>query len=157
MRELRDPSVGLVTNPIAGVGEQSVGAIFEGHHLASYVARALAFARMYLGRACVVGKSMLFRLSDFRRVCGWSAVRDLLAEDYAIGHAFEQAGLRVAVSPARRLQLQRRLVAVPLREPSHALGSDAAAHLGAGLSARAAVQRQCAVHPGVAGRGRGAG
>ena len=98
-RELADPRVGLVTNPIAGVGEESLGAIFEGVHLTTYVARALSFARVYLRRACVVGKSMLFRLSDWRRLGGWVSVRDVLAEDYAIGHAFEQAGFRVAISP----------------------------------------------------------
>jgi ceramide glucosyltransferase len=97
--ELGDARVGLVTNPIAGRGEESVGAIFEGVHLTTYVARALAFARVYLGHACVVGKSMLFRLSDWRRLGGWVSVRDVLAEDYAIGHAFEQAGFRVAVCP----------------------------------------------------------
>jgi ceramide glucosyltransferase len=99
VRALDGQNVGLVTNPIAGVGEESTGACFEGLHLATYVARALSFAACYLGRACVVGKSMLFRLSDFRRVSGWGSVRDLLAEDYAIGHAFERAGFRVTVSP----------------------------------------------------------
>ena len=98
-RELRDPGVGLVTNPIAGTGEESLGARFEGLHLATYVARALSFASAYLGRSCVVGKSMMFRLSDLRRLGGWSEVRDVLAEDYALGHAFERAGFRVAVSP----------------------------------------------------------
>jgi ceramide glucosyltransferase len=99
VRELDGSGVGLVTNAIAGVGEEGTGAIFEGLHLCTYVARAIAFASTYFGRACVVGKSMLFRLSDFRRVSGWSTVRDLLAEDYAIGHAFERAGFRVVTSP----------------------------------------------------------
>ncbi len=97
--QFRDPSVGLATNPIAGLGEESTGARLEGLHLVTYVARALAFARHYAGHACVVGKSMLFRQSDWRRIGGWSTVRDILAEDYAIGHAFEEAGYRVAVSP----------------------------------------------------------
>jgi ceramide glucosyltransferase len=97
--ELRDDKVGLVTNPVAGLGEESTGAIFEALHLTTYVARALSFARVYLGHACVVGKSMLFRLSDLRRLGGWVSVRDVLAEDYTIGHAFEQAGFRVAFCP----------------------------------------------------------
>lgn len=97
--ELADPAVGLVTNLIAGGGELSKGAILEGLHLSTYVARALSFAGVYFHRACVVGKSMLFRLSDFQRLGGWSRVRDVLAEDYLIGHLFESAGFRVAVSP----------------------------------------------------------
>jgi ceramide glucosyltransferase len=98
-QQLSCPRVGLVTNPIAGQGEESTGAIFEGLHLTTYVARALSFARVYLGRACVVGKSMLFRLSDWRRLGGWVSVRDVLAEDYTIGQAFQQAGFEVAICP----------------------------------------------------------
>jgi ceramide glucosyltransferase len=97
--ELGDPTVGLVTNPVVGCGEVDTGATFESLHLLTYVARALGFAGAYLGRACVVGKSMLFRRSDLGRLGGWSLVRDVLAEDYLIGHAFEQAGLRVVSSP----------------------------------------------------------
>jgi ceramide glucosyltransferase len=99
VRELDGAGVGLVTNAIAGVGEQGTGAMFEGLHLCTYVARAIAFAGTYFGRACVIGKSMLFRLSDFHRVAGWGSVRDLLAEDYAIGNAYERAGFRVVTSP----------------------------------------------------------
>lgn len=97
--ELGDPSVGLVTNPVVGSGEVDTGATFESLHLLTYVARALCFAAAYVDRACVVGKSMLFRRSDLVRLGGWSLVRDVLAEDYLIGQAFQQAGLRVVSSP----------------------------------------------------------
>jgi ceramide glucosyltransferase len=97
--ELRDPRVALVTNPIVGIGDQSVGALWENLHLATFVARALSFAGVYLGRACVVGKSMLFRRDQLASIGGWALVRDVLAEDYVIGHAFQAAGYRVAVSP----------------------------------------------------------
>lgn len=96
--ELADPEVGLVTHLIAGVGERTAGAVFENVHSISYVARAITVARALLNRACVVGKSMLFRLSDFERLGGWPAVENLLAEDYVIGRLFEQNGYRVALS-----------------------------------------------------------
>jgi ceramide glucosyltransferase len=98
-RELADPDVALVTNPVVGVGEESLGALFENLQLVTYIGRMVAFAGAYLGRACVIGKSMLFRKADLASIGGWSAVRDVLAEDYLIGNAFQVAGRRVAVSP----------------------------------------------------------
>ena len=97
--ELADPRVALVTNPVVGVGEDSLGALFENLHLVAYIGRMVAFAAAYLGRACVIGKSMLFRRADLAAIGGWSLVRDVLAEDYVIGNAFQRAGRRVAVSP----------------------------------------------------------
>jgi ceramide glucosyltransferase len=95
--ELGAPGVGMVTNLIVGIGERTTAALFENLHLVTYVARATVFARSYLRHACVVGKSMLFRLSDLARVGGWQRVRDVLAEDYVLGRTFQQAGLAVAL------------------------------------------------------------
>jgi ceramide glucosyltransferase len=91
--------VGLVSHLVASQGEQNVAAVLEGLHLVSFVARAVALATVYLKRPCVVGKSMLFRMSALQRVGGWSLVRDVLAEDYAIGKAFSQTGLQVIHAP----------------------------------------------------------
>jgi ceramide glucosyltransferase len=97
-RELGDPAVGLVTNLVAGSGERSTGATLEGLHLVTFVARATTFAAAHLDRACVVGKSMLFRRSQFQQLGGWPSVRDVLAEDYVIGQAYQRAGYRVVCS-----------------------------------------------------------
>lgn len=98
--ELQDPRVGLVTNLIAGVGgeDESLGSLLENLHLNTFVAGATTLARAAAGRACVVGKSMLFRRSDLARLGGWRSLRNVLAEDYLLGRKFERAGFVVALS-----------------------------------------------------------
>ncbi len=96
--EMADPAVGLVTNMVVGEGA-GVGALLETLHLNSFVAAATSLARVAVGRACVIGKSMLLRRSDLERLGGLHQVRNVLAEDFVIGRMYELAGFRVALSP----------------------------------------------------------
>ncbi len=96
--ELADPQVGLVTNILVGTGECTLGARLENLHLNTWVVAATSLPRVLAGRACVVGKSMLFRRADLEKLGGFSSVRNVLAEDYLLGRKFELAGFRVALS-----------------------------------------------------------
>ena len=95
--ELGDPSVGLVSNMIAGDGEETLGAALENLHLNTWIAAGVATSSL-CRHPVVIGKSMLLRRSDLDKLGGLSAVADVLGEDYLLGRAFARAGHRVVVS-----------------------------------------------------------
>lgn len=94
-----DPKVGVVTNGIAGTGEQSLGAVLEASSLNCEIAANAALPSEFLDHPIVIGKSMLFRRSVFERLGGFESVANLLAEDYVIGRMFHEAGYRIALAP----------------------------------------------------------
>lgn len=98
IRPLEDPRVGLVTNVFAGVGERRVGAVLENLQLNGFIAASLcgAFA---LRITCVVGKSMLMPARALAAIGGLASVRNLLAEDQAMGVKLRKAGFAIRLSP----------------------------------------------------------
>jgi ceramide glucosyltransferase len=97
--QLGDPEVGMVTHPIAGSGERSLGALLDNSYMCTVVAPGMVAMRAIARRALVVGKSMAMRRADLEALGGFEAVKDVLAEDHVMGQLVEhQLGKRVAVA-----------------------------------------------------------
>lgn len=94
---LADPKVGLVTNVFCGTGESYFGATLENFQLNGFIAGNIATAST-LGIVCVVGKSMLMPVKVLDEIGGLAGVRNLLAEDQAIGLKVHKAGYKIRLS-----------------------------------------------------------
>lgn len=94
---LAEPGVGLVTNLFAGVGERQSGAVLENLQLNGFIAGGVALASM-TRLTCVVGKSMLMPVAALEAAGGFAGVRNLLAEDQALGVRVRKAGYSVRLS-----------------------------------------------------------
>jgi len=94
----QDPSVGLVSNMIHGIGGRSFGAILENLHLNSFIIGSVSFLDKFLNMPCVIGKSMLMKKDDLEKLGGFVAFKDILAEDFIIGREMERIGKRIVLS-----------------------------------------------------------
>jgi ceramide glucosyltransferase len=97
-QQTADPSVGLVSNLIHGVGGRSIGALFENLHLNSFIMGSVSFLDRFLGMPCVIGKSMLMKKDDLEALGGLAAFKDILAEDFIIGREMQKSGKKVVLS-----------------------------------------------------------
>jgi ceramide glucosyltransferase len=107
---LEDPSVGLVTHAIVGVGERRLGSLFDHLHLAGSVAPGVVAAQALAGQDIVVGKSMAFRREDLAALGGFEAAKDVLAEDFVLGRMVSRVlGKRVVLArrPIQNVSVSR--------------------------------------------------
>lgn len=96
--ELRAEDGKLLSSMVVGVGEERVGALLDNLQLSAFTAPGCCLALRLAGIVCVIGKSMLFYKDDLEEVGGLELVRDVLAEDYVLGRAFQKAGKHVILS-----------------------------------------------------------
>jgi ceramide glucosyltransferase len=113
---LADDSVGLVTHPLAGQGDEQYGALpgsaLDNLHLTGSITPALTAAKALFDKDYVVGKSMAMRWRDVRALGGFGVVKDVLAEDFVLGRLIpERLGKRVVLarSIVRCVSLRRSL------------------------------------------------
>ena len=93
-----DPRVGLVTHPVAGIGERSLGALLDNLALCGSVAASVISARRLARKDLVIGKSMALRRSDLRAMGGFERLKDVLAEDFLSGRIVtRELGKKVAL------------------------------------------------------------
>jgi ceramide glucosyltransferase len=112
---LGDPTVGLVTHPLAGDGEREagarLGAIADNLHLTGTITPAVVAAKLVCRKDYVVGKSMAMRRADIDALGGFASVKDVLAEDFVLGRA-------VVARLGKRVVLGRSVVTcVSVRRP----------------------------------------
>jgi ceramide glucosyltransferase len=111
--ELADPQVGLVTHPVVGVGERSLGSLLDNLHLAGSVGAGMIGAKRVAGKDLVVGKSLAMRREDLDAMGGFAAVVNVLAEDWVMGKMVpDRLGKRVAMGrlPIRNVSRERSVI-----------------------------------------------
>jgi ceramide glucosyltransferase len=92
-----DPTVGCVANPVSGRGHQSLGALLDNLHLATFLGPGQIVAKMF-GRDFIVGKSMTLRRDVLDAMGGFVRFGDYAAEDFAIGVAVTRLGYRNVIA-----------------------------------------------------------
>jgi ceramide glucosyltransferase len=95
---LADPKVGLVTCLYRGAAD-SWAARSEALGIATEFAPSVLVARL-LGQAeFALGSTMVFRAETLRRIGGFQAIADYLADDYQLGRHISQLGYRIEFAP----------------------------------------------------------
>ncbi len=98
VRELELPGVGLVTSLFVGSGEQTLGAALENLQICAVTAPGTIATNLVLPWKATIGKSMAMRRRDLVKLGGFGRFGGLLAEDQALGFAFQRAGFGVRMS-----------------------------------------------------------
>jgi ceramide glucosyltransferase len=109
---LSDSRVGIVTHLIAGAGGQRLGSRMDNVQMSGAIAPGIAGAHLVARKSIVIGKSMALRKRDLAALGGFEAVRDVLAEDWALGKALpKQLGKKVALArrPVRNVSRRQNL------------------------------------------------
>ncbi|MFH2055903.1 MAG: glycosyltransferase [bacterium] len=96
--QLEKPGVGLVTSTIRAVGARSLGSALENLHNNTFIAGSVHALKRIFQINVTIGKSMCFRRETIRRIGGFEAFADYLAEDHLLGVAIREQGMRVELT-----------------------------------------------------------
>ncbi|MGA2740122.1 MAG: bacteriohopanetetrol glucosamine biosynthesis glycosyltransferase HpnI [Bryobacteraceae bacterium] len=96
---LDQPGAGLVTCLYRAQSENWPGR-WEALGVATEFAPSVLVARMLGSVEFALGSTMLLRACDLRRIGGFAAIGDYLADDYQLGRSIRGLGLRVVFAPA---------------------------------------------------------
>lgn len=95
---LQDPQVGLVTCPYRPQAPATLTARLEALHMGVTFLPSVMVARRVLRMRFAMGATDVLRRADLRRIGGFSAIADYLADDYQLGARIAASGLRVVLS-----------------------------------------------------------
>jgi len=96
---LKEPGVGLVSCPYRAGRTETLGARLEALTISADFIPSVAAARTVEGIRFALGAAMAFTREALRRLGGFAALADYLADDYQLGRRVHQAGLGVRLLP----------------------------------------------------------
>jgi ceramide glucosyltransferase len=96
--EMQIENASLLGSLVIGDHERSIGATLENLQLTTFTAPGICTAKELGGVNCVLGKAMLFRRHELEAMGGLARVKDVLAEDFALGLLYAEHDKRVFLS-----------------------------------------------------------
>ncbi|MDI6854317.1 MAG: bacteriohopanetetrol glucosamine biosynthesis glycosyltransferase HpnI [Deltaproteobacteria bacterium] len=90
---------GLVSCPYRAGESATLGARLEALTISADFMPSVAVAHYVEDIRFALGAAMIFHREDLRRIGGFAALSDFLADDYQLGWQMHQAGAKVALSP----------------------------------------------------------
>jgi ceramide glucosyltransferase len=111
--EMQIEAASLLGSLVIGDHERSIGATLENLQLTTFTAPGICTAKELGGVNCVLGKAMLFRRRELEAMGGLAPVKDMLAEDFALGLLYAKHGKRVFLSMDTVVNVNRR---TPIRQ-----------------------------------------
>src|SRR5262249_11032327 len=70
-----DAEVSLVSHPVAAIGEQTLGSLFDNLYLMTHFSSGMIAAKASANQDMVLGKSMAFRSADLAAMGGFEAAK----------------------------------------------------------------------------------
>ena len=95
---LANPGVGMVTC-LYRAGAESWASRFEALGIATEFAPSVLVARLLGVAEFALGSTMVFRAEALRRIGGFAAIANYLADDYQLGRHIAQLGYRIEFAP----------------------------------------------------------